>query len=328
MAKKKKERKIPEVIVFTDSNREKGDLGVFLALSYLLDRKLISLKIVISELGTYEIRRRRAIYAKGVMHHLGYPYMRTAPGGDYEIKNEEADNQYGVDAMTTVFEQIGVAIHRNGTLFLQEYIKSVKDKNILALFNSTCAHFAKYLKATQGVLEKKFKKLIVSGSVSDEKNEEGFYLPDPAYPDFVNTLPAVQTIFEHAQAHGVRLVVFPPAENLDISLSAEVLALLEKSKNPVAAELFALYQDKPAFQKFCRSVITTLTLADGVFKSGGGVYEKENEESNVFFARVDHIEAMSEKFNEILKEKFSPKKITLAQLTRTKEEDQNASNSQ
>ena len=147
MAKKKKERKIPEVLLFTDINNYQDDLASMVVLSYLAEHNYINLKGIVTELGVYEVRRRRAMYAKGVMSYLGQPYVRVVPGGDYEVTNEARENNYPENEFSKIFEKSGMTILRSGAVFLQEYIKSVKDKNVVVLLNSPFTDFAKYIKA-------------------------------------------------------------------------------------------------------------------------------------------------------------------------------------
>ena len=71
-------------------------------------------------------------------------------------------------------------------------------------------------------------------------------------------------------------------------------------------------------------MISALTLAEGMFKKSGGSIEKEEGcQNQFFFADVIEPVLMKEKIEEIFAEKFTPKKITLAQLTRTKPEEEN-----
>ena len=324
MAKKKKERKIPEVLVFTDINNYQDDLASMVVLAYLAEHNFISIKGIITELGVYEVRRRRAMYAKGAMSYLGQPYIRVVPGGDYEVVDEEKENNYPENEFSKIFENAGMTILRSGTVFMQEYIKSVKDKNIVILLNAPFADFAKYIKGTQDVIKKKVKKIVAMGDIASDKAENGNYLPNKECFNFKIGYPAAETLFEYAQEKDVRLVLVPAKNVKKLDMGYEFLDAVANSKNPVAHQLKEASKENNSTSMYY-DMVSSLALADSVFKRGGGVFEKESEEKNVFFADIAEPELMKEKFIEIFKEKLLPKKITLAQLTRKKEGEENAS---
>ncbi len=318
MAKKKKERKIPEVLVFTDINHYPDDLASFVVLAYLADKKLINIKGIITELGTYEVRRRRAIYAKGAMVALGQPFLRVVPGGDYEVQDEE-DNTFPENEIADIFAQHGMTILRSGTTFVQEYIKSVKERNVYILLNAPFPDFAKYIKAAPEAVKKKVKKIVVSGDVLPQRDEKDFYQPDATSFNFKTGWPAAQELFDYAQEKEVRLVVVRPGDVKELQMGYEFLEGLQASKNSVARQLIADKNDNPVSMQY--DMLSALALADGEFKRAGGFFEQEEGENvNVSFAKVADVEAMKAKFCEIFKEKLMPKKISLAQLMRPKEE--------
>ncbi len=323
MAKKKKERKIPEVLVFTDVNRYPDDLASFVVLAYLADKKLINIKGIITELGTYEIRRRRAIYAKGAMVELGQPFLRVAPGGDYEVQ-DEADNTFPENEIADIFAQHGMTILRSGTTFVQEYIKSVKERNVYVLLNAPFPDFAKYVRAASEAVKKKVKKIVVGGNVVPQKNEKGFYQPDAESFNFKVGWPAAQELFDYAQEKEVRLVVVRPEDVKTLQMKYEFLEDLQASKNPVARQLIADKNNNPVSMQY--DMLSALALADGEFKRAGGVFEQEEDAKvNVSFAKVADAETLRAKFCEIFREKLAPKKISLAQLMRPKEENKEES---
>lgn len=318
MAKKKKERKIPEVLVFTDINHYPDDLASFVVLAYLADKKLINIKGIITELGTYEVRRRRAIYAKGAMVALGQPFLRVVPGGDYEVQDEE-DNTFPENETADIFAQHGMTILRSGTTFVQEYIKSVKERNVYILLNAPFPDFAKYIKAAPEAVKKKVKKIVVVGNVLPQRDEKGFYQPDVTSFNFKTGWPAAQELFDYAQEKEVRLVVIKPENVKELQMGYEFLEGLQASKNSVARQLIADKNDNPVSMQY--DMLSALALADGEFKRAGGFFEQEEGENvNVSFAKAADVEAIKAKFCEIFKEKLMPKKISLAQLMRPKEE--------
>ena len=321
MAKKKKERKIPEVLVFTDINRYPDDLASFVVLAYLMDKRLINIKGIITELGTYEVRRRRAIYAKGAMVELGQPFFRVAPGGDYETE-DEAENIFPENEISDIFFRHGMTILRSGTTFVQEYIKSVKERNVYILLNAPFPDFAKYIKAAPDAVKKKVKKIMVVGDVLPQKDERGFYRPDPESFNFKTGFPAAQELFDYVQEKEVRLVVVTPKNVKELQMGYEFLDAAAGSKNPVARQLMLNKNDNPASMQY--DMFSALALADGEFKRSGGTFEQEEGASvNVSFAKAADAAAVRAKFCEIFKEKLAPKKISLAQLMRPKEEKTN-----
>lgn len=345
MTKKKKERKIPEVLVFTDINNYQDDLASFVVLAYLADKKLISLRGIIAELGEFEIRRRRAMYAKGVMAQLGYPFLRAAPGGDYEILNPEIENNYPENAFSKLFEASGVGILRSGTTFVQEYFKSVKDRKVIILLNAPFPDFAKYMKATGDIVYKKVKKIIVMGNALKDNGGAGEFHPDPKCFNFKIGYPAAESLFAYAQAKGVRLVAVPAQSVKEAKLDYGFLQAVAESKNPVALQLLEASglrlehisetaekeniglpttpseetcQNPASFQY---DMISTLALSDGIFKAAGGIFEKEEgTDSPVEIAKIADPALLHEKICEIFKEKLLPRKITLEQLIRPKPE--------
>lgn len=317
MAKKKKPRKIPEVLVFTDINNYPDSLASLVVLSWLADKNLINIRGIITELGVYEIRRRRALYAKGAMVHLGHPYLRVVPGGDYDILNEQKENNYPENEISRIFENIGTAILRSGTTFVQEYIKSAPEKNVYILLNAPFSDFAKYIKATGSALTKKIKKIIVMGDAQTTKDENSNYLPDYECYNFKIGAPAADILFQYTQENNLRLVLVPAKSVKDINMNYEFLAGLEKSKNPVAQQLLNSQNDNPLSMHY--DMLSALALGDSEFKKSGGLFEQEeNSEKNVFFAKVADAALLREKFCQIFQEKLMPKKITLDQLTRNK----------
>ena len=321
MAKKKKERKIPEVLVFTDINRYPDDLASFVVLAYLMDKRLINIKGIITELGTYEVRRRRAIYAKGAMVELGQPFLRVAPGGDYETE-DEAENIFPENEITDIFFRHGMTSLRSGTTCVQEYIKSVKERTVYILLNAPFPDFAKYIKAAPDAVKKKVKKIMVVGDVLPQKDERGFYRPDPESFNFKTGFPAAQELFDYVQEKEVRLVVVTPKNVKELQMGYEFLDAAAGSKNPVARQLILNKNDNPASMQY--DMFSALALADGEFKRSGGTFEQEEGASvNVSFAKAADAAAVRAKFCEIFKEKLAPKKISLAQLMRPKEEKTN-----
>lgn len=319
MVKKKKERKAPEVLVFTDINHHPGDLAFFVVLAYLADKKLINIKGIVTELGTYEIRRRRAIYAKGAMAELGQPFLRVVPGGDYEVENEE-ENRFPENEISAVFARRGMTILRSGTTFVQEYIKSVKKRNVYILFNAPFPDFAKYIKAAANAIKKKVRKIVVVGDVLPQKDERGFYQPNPESFNFKIGYPAAKVLFDFAQEKEVRLVVVPPSSVKYLETGYEFLDAAAESKNPVIRQLVADKGGDTA--SIVGNMLAALALVDGEFKRSGGAFEQEEGESvKVSFAKVADGVALRKKFCEIFREKLVPKKISLAQLTCPKKEE-------
>ena len=324
MAKKKKERKIPEVLVFTDINNYYDDLASMVVLSYLAEHNYINIKGIITELGVYEVRRRRAMYAKGVMSYLGQPFVRVVPGGDYEVKDETRENNYLENEFSRIFENSGMTILRSGVVFLQEYIKSVKDKNIVVLLNAPFADFVKYIKGTQDTLKKKVKKIVMLGNALAEKNEYGKFLPDTNSFNFATGAPAAEFLFDYVQEKDVKTVLVPSKLISKLNMGYEFLDKVKTSKNPVAQALVSASKDVESFS-MQYDMISTLALAEGLFKkSGGSIEKKEGCDKQFFFADILEPELMKEKIREIFSEKFEPKKITLAQLTRKKDGEENA----
>ncbi|MBQ8869858.1 MAG: nucleoside hydrolase [Alphaproteobacteria bacterium] len=320
---KKKERKIPEVLVFTDINNYYDDLASFVILAYLAEHGYINIKGIITELGVYEVRRRRAMYAKGAMQYLGQSFVRVVPGGDYEVKDEIFENNYPENEFSKIFEDAGMTILRSGIVFLQEYIKSVKDKNIFILLNAPFADFAKYIKGTQDTLKKKVKKIVVMGDVLENKTESGKYLPNPECFNFQTGYPAAEILFDYVQEKDVKTVLVPSKNIKKLDMDFKFLEQFKTSKNPVVRALIEASKECDALSMIY-DMISALTLAEGMFKKSGGSIEKEEGcQNQFFFADVIEPVLMKEKIEEIFAEKFTPKKITLAQLTRTKPEEEN-----
>lgn len=320
---KKKERIIPEVLLFTDINNGYfDDLAALPVLAYLADKKQINLRGVITERGLFAIRRRRALYAKGALSFAGLPFTRVVPGGDYEVQNTEVENNYPENEFSLLFEQNGAAILRSGMTFIQEYFKSVKDKRIVILLNAPFADFAKFMQSTEDVVKKKVKKIVVMGDVADTKAENGYYLPNPQSFNF-SSLAAAEQVFAYAQSKDVRLVIVPPQSVKDMKMGYEFLDAVPKVKNPLVNQLLQAKNDNPVSMQY--DMLSALATADGEFKRAGGNFVKEEGfEGNVFFAKVEDAQLMRDKFTEIFKEKFTPQKITLSQLTRKKEDVENA----
>lgn len=318
---KKRERKIPEVLVFTDINNYADDLASFVILAYLADKKLINIRGIITELGSYEIRRRRAMYAKGVMSYLGYPFLRAVPGGDYEIQNEDKENRYVENEITPVFEKAGITIHRSGTIFLQEYMKSVKEKNVIILLNAPFADFGKYLKATHDVIKQKVKKIIVMGNVTSQKDKDGYYEPDLASFNFKLCDEAAKELFRYVQEKDVRTVIVPSETVKTLQMDYTFLEPVAKSKNPVVKALLKL-KDEANPTSMTYDMISSLCLADGIFKASGGIVEKEEGvKQDISFAKIADSKLMKEKICEIFKEKLEPKKISFEHLKKPQHEE-------
>lgn len=312
--KKQKERIIPEVLVFTDiNNGYYDDLAAMPVLAYLAKTKQIELKGIITELGAFETRRRRALYAKGVMSFLNMPFVRVVPGGDYELQNEADENIYPENEFSHEFEVHGSAILRSGMTFMQEYFKSVKDKKIVILLNAPFPDFAKFLNATADVVKKKVKKIVVMGNVLPQKSADGKYMPDINSFNFKFGAPAAETLFEYAQNNDVRLVLVTPESVKSLNMQTEFSDALKNSKNPVVKQLQAAKCESPVSLQY--DMLSALVVADAEFKKSGGEFAKADAaDKNVFFAKVNDAEAMRNKFCAIYKDMFVPQKITLAQL--------------
>ncbi len=208
---KKKERKIPELLVWTDINNYADDLASMVILSYLADHKVIDIKGVLSQLGTYETKRRRAMFAKGALSFLGYPYVRAVPGGDYLNQENESDNHYIENEYTPLFEKEGTVILRSGGIFLQNYIKSVKDKNIVLLLNAPFSDLVKYIKATGLTIAKKVKKIVIMGGVVFSNDEENNILPDLESFNFKNSGDEAATfLFDYIKVNQMKAIIVPP----------------------------------------------------------------------------------------------------------------------
>lgn len=317
----KKERKIPEVLVWTDINNYADDLASMVILAYLADLNLINIRGIITELGTYEIRRRRAMFAKGAMAHLGYPFIRAVPGGDYDIQNEEVENHYIESETVRVIESSGVTVHRSGTIFLQEYMKTVKDKNVYILLNAPFDDFVKYIKATHDTVLKKIKKIVVMGDVLPQKDERGYYLPNLECFNFKYCPEAAKYLFEYAQDKNLKLTVVPSQAVFHLDMDYACLDNITKSKNPIYQNLMQLKDIKnPTTMAY--DMISALCLIDGLYKTSGGSIQKDEQSSaNISFADITDANAMRTKFCEIFKEKLEIKTISMEHLRRSKTED-------
>jgi len=325
---KKKERKVPEVLVFTDTNRHIDDLASLAILAYLNDKRLINLRGIITQVGTFETRRRRAMFAKGAMSYLGYPFVKAVPGGDYETLEGDENSTYVETPFTPVFEAAGTTVQRSGTLFLQEYIKTIKEKNIILVFDAPFADFGKYMKATHDTIAKKVKRIIISGDVLENKDEEGFYQADLDSPHFKYCKEAAQDLIKYVQEKEIRTTIVPTKTNDAFEMDYACFADFRKSKNPVFQQLLSLKDEKDK-SKFAHNILTVLCLVEGIFKAGGGEVEKEDDsKGNVSFARLNDAQMMRDKLAEIFKEKLEPKVISMDHLSRKKpeaEENQSAS---
>lgn len=322
---KKKERKIPEVLVFTDINNYADDLASLVILAYLSDRHLINLKGIITELGTFDVRRRRAMYAKGALSYLGYPFAKSVPGGDYEVVDEKEENNYIETEYSAVFEKAGTTIHRSGTIFLQEYIKTVKEKNIYLLLNAPFSDLIRYMKSSHDTIAKKVKKIVVMGDVLKEKDENGYYQPDLESFNFKFCKDEIREFFEYVQQRDIRMTVVPSETVKSLNMDYSCLDKIKKSKNPVYRQLLALKDEKnPTTMAY--DMVSALCLVDGVFKSGGGVIAKEDESSplNVSFATISDPQMMRDKICEIFKEKLEPKVLSMDHLFLKKPETEEA----
>lgn len=311
--KKQKKRIIPEVLVFTDiNNGYYDDLAAMPVLAYLAKNKQIELKGIITELGVFETRRRRALYAKGVMSALNMPFVRVVAGGDYAESDGADENIYPENEFSHEFEVNGSSILRSGMIFIQEYFKSVKDKRIVILLNAPFPDFAKFLSATADVVKKKVKKIVVMGNVLPQKSADGKYMPDADSFNFKFGAPAAETLFEYAQNNDVRLVVVSPESVKSLNMRYEFLDAAENSKNSVVKQLRSAECESPVSLQY--DMLSALAVADYEFKKAGGEFVKNDEDGNVFFAQVNDSDAMKNKFCDIYKDMFVPKKITLAQL--------------
>jgi len=309
----KKERKIPEVLVWSDINHYADDLASLVVLAYLADQNLINIRGIITELGVYEVRRRRAMYAKGAMSYLGYPFIRTVPGGDYDILDEQ-ENHYIENELTPLFEKAGLTIHRSGTIFLQEYMKSVKDKNVYLLFNAPFTDFGKYLKVAAEAVQKKVKKIVIMGNVLPQKDDRGYYQPDLESFNFKYCPDFAKLLFDFIQDKNVRTTIIPSSAVKNLKMDYSCLDVIKNSKNPVVKQLLLL-RDETNPTTMAYDMVSALCLVDGVFKSAGGMIEKEEGyEKNVSFAKVVDPQMMRDKFCEIFKEKFEVKKISIDHL--------------
>ena len=84
--------------------------------------------------------------------------------------------------------------------------------------------------------------------------------------------------------------------------------LLKDEKNPAA---------------MVYDMISSLCLSEGAFKANGGVLEQQGK-SNIFVAKIEDADLMKKKLKEVFDEKLMPKKISLDQLFKKKEEEPNA----
>lgn len=319
MARKKKKRVIPDVLLFTDINNYHDDLASLVVLTFLADHKLINIRGIITELGNFEIRRRRAMYAKGALAHLGYPYVRVAPGGDYDFLDLEKENYFLENEFSKLFEAGGTAILRSGTTFLQEYFKSVKERNIIVVLNAPFTDFVKYMKATGDIAFKKIKKIVVMGNVVEQESNPKIWKADPECFNFKTGYPAAQYLLDAVQEKNVTLTVVPTQTVKDVHMKDEFLQAVAASKNPVAQLLRQVCGDNPLSLQY--DMVSVLAVAAGVFRNAGGVIEKVAEDCSIEIASVENSELMREKFCEIFKNKLLPKKITLDQLRQSKQED-------
>lgn len=328
MAKKKKIQKIPQVVVFTDTNNYPDSLASLVVLAYLHKQGLINLKGIVTEVGEFDTRRHRAMYAKGAMAALGLPFIRVTPGGDYEPVEDE-DNHYPLTENAQIFERNGVAILRSAVHFIQEYFKSVKEKEIVVLLNAPFYDFGRYIQNTCDIVKKKVKKIVVLGNVLPRQDDQN-YQPDFESYNFKIGQPAAQILFDYCQEKEVRLVVAPPQNIKDIEPDYNFLEAVKKSENPVIKELLNQRGENPLSMWY--DMVSALALADKEFKAAGGTFVKdENFDKPVFFAKIEDSAAFKAKITEIYETVFAaPKttmvqKITLDQLRRPKEENINES---
>lgn len=314
---KKKERKIPEVLVWTDINNYADDLASMVVLAYLADHHVVDIKGMVTQLGTYETRRRRAMFVKGVMSSLGYPYVRMVPGGDYSNENDEEDNHYIENSYTTFFEKEGTVILRSGGIFLQNYIKSMKEKNLVLLLNAPFVDLVKYMKATSLTVAKKVKKIVIMGDVL--KDEEDNLSPNLESFNFKKSSESATFLFDYIKENQMKAIIVPSQSVKELNPDFSFLESVVSSKNPVVKDLYDLKDDNnPASMVY--DMISTLCLSEGAFKANGGNFEKQGE-SNIFVAKIVDADLMKAKLKEIFNEKFAPKKISFSQLFKKKEED-------
>lgn len=317
MSKKKKTPKLPQVLLFTDINIYPDDLGALVVLSWLHKNKLINLRGVITEMGDYLTRRRRALYAKGALGALNMPFIRVVPGGDYEPVPPE-HNVYRQTLNSDFFEHNGAAILRSGNLFIQEFFKSVKDKEIVVLLNAPFPDFAHFMKMTPDVVKKKVKKIVAFGAALPHTEGEP-YKPDTNCFNFKNCPEAPEILFKTVQEKNIKLVLACKENLKEIAADSSFLDAVKNSKNPVLQELLSLRKEEK--ESMLYDMFSALAVADKTFWEAGGAFEKdEGVETPLTFAKVQDKELLKNKFIEIFKEMFEIKKISLDQLKRRTEE--------
>lgn len=318
MVKNKKPQTPPQVLLLTDINIYPDDLGALVMLAYLHKNNLINLRGVVTEMGDFNTRRRRALYAKGALCSLGLPFIRVVPGGDYEPVPEE-HNTYCQTPFCETFERGGVSILRSGNLFIQEFFKSVKDKDIVVLINAPFPDFAHYIRMTEDVVKKKVKKIVAFGAALPHVG--AFYEPDTSCYNFKHAPEAAKTLFRVVQEKNIKLVLASKENVKEIQKLTSFLDVAKGSKNPVLQELLSLRTTEK--ESMIYDMFSALAVVDKVFRESGGIFEKDGQNSPISFAKVQNAELLSQKFIDIFKQMFEVKKITLAQLNRQKEEKSN-----
>ncbi len=313
---KKKAPKLPQVLLFTDINIYPDDLASLVVLSWLHKNKLINLRGVITEMGDFITRRRRALYAKGALSALNMPFIRVVPGGDYEPVEPE-HSIYRQTLNSDFFERNGSAILRSGNLFIQEFFKSVKDKEIVVLLNAPFPDFAHFMKMTPDVVKKKVKKIVAFGSALPHKKGEP-YQPDTNCFNFKNCPEAAEILFNCCQEKNIKLVLSCKESLKEIATETSFLDVVKNSKNHVLQELLSLRESEK--ESLLYDMFSALAVADKTFWSSGGAFEKdENAETPITFAKVQDKELLKNKLIEIFKEMFEVKKISLEHLKRPQE---------
>lgn len=225
---------IPDVLLISDPNADVDDLVSFVTLAALADKGLLTMCGVITTVGNFLTRMRRARFAKGSFMTLGYPLLPVSVGSEYEIHDEKHDNFFGSCERALELEKQGISVLENPMDVMQKALAETQDKSMVIVVNAQMLDVINFIHNMSEKSFKKIKKIIIMGAAKPELDVGGFLIPDEKSYNNAVCMTAACELYRFAQEKGIGLLFVPKETIYEVQFGHDFYDFIASIDNNLA----------------------------------------------------------------------------------------------
>ncbi|BCX46894.1 type III effector [Haloferula helveola] len=244
----KKPAKPAPLFLFTDPNKDPDDLNTLVMLDWLDRQGFVDLRCVVTTLGGFETRERRAKFALWALRNLELEGVKVGIGSDYDIEVRDESGSLNVKATesrkkdhngfnATPFGLPENGFAKDGASLLQSEIAAVPDGDAVLLVNAGMVDLAGFLKTAPELAKQKVARVVIMGGINSEAEESGFVSADRRAYNNTTVQGAADYSYAKIQELGLPLVVVTKEAAYTAPVGREFYETMAETGHPIGIYL-------------------------------------------------------------------------------------------